>query len=75
MAWCRRMRALTGNLGAMSEAHPETTETEPVRTGVPEVDAVLESITGLDAADVAEHPAAFEAAHERLRRALDGHDA
>ena len=57
----------------MSEAHPETTDTEPVSTGVDEVDAVLASLEGLDATDVAEHPAVFEAAHERLRSALDGH--
>jgi hypothetical protein len=56
----------------MSESHPEAPEVEPVRTGVPEVDAVLESVAGLDAADVAEHPAVFESAHDRLRRALDG---
>jgi hypothetical protein len=57
----------------MSEAHPETTDIEPVTTGVAEVDAVLASLEGLDAADVAEHPAVFEAAHEQLRSALDGH--
>jgi hypothetical protein len=56
----------------MSEAHPETTDIEPVRTGVEEVDAVLASLEGLDGADVAEHPAVFEAAHEQLRSALDG---
>ncbi len=41
-------------------------------TGVPEVDAVLESVAGVDQTDVAEHPAVFEKAHEQLRRALDG---
>lgn len=56
----------------MSEARPETTDSEPVRTGVEEVDAVLESVAGLDEQDVAAHPAVFEAAHERLRSALDG---
>ena len=58
----------------MTEAQsiaPET-ESEPVRTGVPEVDAVLESLAGLDETEVAEHPAVFEVAHEQLRRALDG---
>jgi hypothetical protein len=44
-----------------------------VSTGVAEVDAVLASLERLDAADVAEHPAVFEAAHEQLRSALDGH--
>jgi hypothetical protein len=56
----------------MSEARPETTDPEPVRTGVEEVDVVLESVEGLDQQDVTEHPAVFEAAHERLRSALDG---
>jgi hypothetical protein len=56
----------------MSEAHPESTDIEPVRTGVGEVDAVLASLEGLDEADVAEHPAIFETAHEQLRAALDG---
>lgn len=55
----------------MSEAHPETADATPAQTGVPAVDAVLESLRGLDATDVAEHPAVFESAHERLRRALD----
>ncbi|HYH34370.1 MAG TPA: hypothetical protein VD814_04380 [Nocardioides sp.] len=53
----------------MSETRPETAE--PTRTGVAEVDAVLDSIAALDESPVAEHPAVFEAAHERLRRALD----
>ncbi len=60
----------------MSEAHHETTDPETdtatVTTGVEEVDAVLASLEGLDEADVAEHPAVFEAAHEQLRSALDG---
>jgi hypothetical protein len=45
---------------------------EPVRTGVAEVDSALESLAALDEAPVEQHPAVFEAAHERLRRALDG---
>jgi hypothetical protein len=56
----------------MSEARPEGADTEPVRTGVDEVDQVLESVERLDESEVAEHPAVFEAAHERLRAALDG---
>ena len=56
----------------MTEAQSFARESEPVRTGVPEVDAVLESVVGLDETDVADHPAAFEGAHEQLRRALDG---
>lgn len=57
----------------MTEAPSYTPEPEPVRTGVADVDAVLDSVAGLDESDVAEHPAVFEDAHERLRRALDGH--
>lgn len=66
----------------MSENAPEATveETgaaaqefsEPARTGVAEVDAVLESIVELDDRPVDEHVAVFEAAHHQLRRALDG---
>ncbi|WP_432479919.1 hypothetical protein [Nocardioides sp. GXQ0305] len=47
---------------------------EPVRTGVPDVDAVLDSVEALDDRPVAEHPAVFEGAHEQLRRSLDGTD-
>ena len=60
----------TGSLGAMSQTEPETPE--PVRTGVSEVDAVLDSVEALDDRPVEEHPAVFEAAHEQLRRSLDG---
>ena len=45
---------------------------EPVRTGVEEVDAVLESVEDLESRPVEEHVAVFENAHEQLRRALDG---
>lgn len=45
---------------------------EPVRTGVEEVDAVLESVEDLESRPVEEHVAVFEHAHEQLRRALDG---
>lgn len=44
---------------------------DPVRTGVPAVDAVLESLDGLDDRPIEEHVAVFERAHEQLRRALD----
>jgi hypothetical protein len=44
---------------------------EPERTGVEEVDAVLESVEGLEGTPVDEHVAVFESAHERLRGALD----
>ena len=53
----------------MSETGPDNVD--PVRTGVPEVDAVLESMAALDETPVDEHPGVFEAAHDRLRRALD----
>jgi len=56
----------------MTEAQSFVRESEPVRTGVPEVDAVLESVAGLDMVAVAEHPAVYDGAHEQLRRALDG---
>lgn len=59
-----------GSLVDMSQTGPE--HVDPLRTGVPEVDAVLESVSALDDAPVDEHPAVFEAAHDRLRRALDG---
>jgi len=55
----------------MTEAVSSTPEPEPVRTGVPEVDAVLEAVEALDSTEVAGHPAVFEQAHEQLRRALD----
>jgi hypothetical protein len=54
----------------MSLTEPESPE--PVRTGVAEVDAVLDSVEALDARPLEEHPDGFEAAHEQLRRALDG---
>ncbi|HET7430018.1 MAG TPA: hypothetical protein VFJ89_00805 [Nocardioides sp.] len=62
----------------MSELEPEATdevgspaESEPVRTGDEAVDGVLDSLEGLDERPVDEHVAVFEAAHERLRGALD----
>lgn len=42
------------------------------RTGVAEIDAVLEDVDGLSERPVEEHVAVFEEAHQRLRRALDG---
>jgi hypothetical protein len=39
-------------------------------TGHPAVDEVLRSLEGLDGRPVDEHVAAFEDAHEQLRRAL-----
>ncbi|GAA1975845.1 hypothetical protein GCM10009798_41390 [Nocardioides panacihumi] len=45
---------------------------EPVRTGVPAVDAVLDDVDTAADLPVDEQVAVFERAHERLRRALDG---
>lgn len=39
-------------------------------TGNPAVDAVLESVAGVEGTPVAEHVGVFESAHERLRSAL-----
>lgn len=65
----------------MSENAPEPTAeetaaaaqefSEPVRTGVEEVDAVLASVDDLEGRPVDEHVTVFEGAHEQLRRALD----
>ncbi len=70
MARSRLRPPPTGSLGAMSQPEPETPE--PVRTGISEVDAVLDSVEALAERRVEEHPAVFEAAHEQLRAALDG---
>jgi len=45
---------------------------DPVRTGVPAVDAVLDEVDAAADLPVDEHVAVFERAHEQLRRALDG---
>jgi len=42
----------------------------PVSTGHPAVDEVLRSLDELDGRPVDEHVAAFEEAHDKLRRAL-----
>lgn len=42
-----------------------------VRTGLDEVDGVLESLGGLVDTPVSEHVAVYERAHELLRSALD----
>lgn len=44
---------------------------DPVRTGDPDVDKVLESIEGLDDRPLEEHVGALEEAHTRLHGALD----
>ncbi len=49
---------------------PETPDLAP-RTGVDEVDGAVVDIQQLDQRPLSEHVAAFESAHDRLRRALD----
>ncbi|HEU4568613.1 MAG TPA: hypothetical protein VFR99_11305 [Marmoricola sp.] len=45
---------------------------QPATTGHPAVDEVLRSMDRLEDRPVGEHVAAFEEAHEKLRRALGG---
>jgi hypothetical protein len=55
------------------DAFDETAEVEssaPVSTGHPAVDEVLRSLDDLEGRPVDDHVAAFEEAHDRLRRAL-----
>lgn len=47
-------------------------DVERVRTGNDRVDSVIAAIEGLEVVPVEEHVAAFEQAHDELRRALDG---
>lgn len=47
-------------------------DVERVRTGEDRVDSVIAAIEGLEGLPVEEHVAAFERAHDELRRALDG---
>ena len=55
-----------------SETPADTTADTPAETtGLPEVDDVLADIAGVQERPLEEHPAAFEEAHDRLRRALD----
>lgn len=46
-------------------------DVERVRTGDERVDSVIAAIDGLEGRPVEEHVAAFERAHDELRRALD----
>jgi hypothetical protein len=48
----------------------EMSATTAAATGHPAVDEVLRSLEGLDGRPVDEHVAAFEQAHDQLRRAL-----
>jgi hypothetical protein len=47
-------------------------DVERVRTGDDRVDSVIATIEALEGRPVEEHVAAFEQAHDELRRALDG---
>ena len=51
---------------------PPTPEVDPMRTGVPSVDAVLAEIDDLDELPLDQHLATYERAHDTLRSALDG---
>lgn len=51
----------------------QTHDTLAERTGVADVDAVLDEVDAAAGLPVEEQVAVFERAHERLRRALDGH--
>jgi len=44
---------------------------EPLETGIPEVDRVVASVDQLDGRPLEEHLAEFERAHQALRSALD----
>lgn len=48
---------------------------QPAPTGVGAVDAVVDAVSALEDRPLEEHVAAFESAHERLRRALDAPEA
>lgn len=50
---------------------PADEPAEALRTGNVQVDAVLDSLEGLDELPVDDHVAVFERAHDELRRALD----
>jgi hypothetical protein len=57
--------------GGVEGRAPTGGDADEMPTGDERVDAVLESLTGLDERPLAEHTAVFERAHERLREALD----
>lgn len=57
------------------QPHPEPIDDageQPAGTGHPAVDEVLRSMERLDDRPLSEHVAAFEDAHEALRRSLAG---
>ncbi len=51
------------------------TEDQPPRTGHPAVDEVLHSMERIDELPLPDQVAAFEGAHESLRRSLSGAEA
>lgn len=60
------------DLDRVSDVDPEMApETERVRTGMADVDEVIAAVEGLEERPIEEHVGVFEAAHDRLRRALD----
>ncbi|GAA4693153.1 hypothetical protein [Nocardioides nanhaiensis] len=58
-----------GDPSAAREQAPRPTDVEA--TGVASVDDVLADLAQVQERPLEEHPAAFEAAHDRLRQALD----
>jgi hypothetical protein len=60
----------SGSNGGAGMPTPARMANRVQEAGQAEVDAVLESLSGLDEAPVSEHVAVFESAHERLRAAL-----
>jgi hypothetical protein len=58
---------------AEDPGEPDTVPPEPerVRTGVTSVDEVITAVEELEERPLEEHVGVFEAAHDRLRRALD----
>ena len=61
---------------AEDPAEPGTVPPEPerVRTGVAGVDEVIVAVEELEERPIEEHVGVFEAAQDRLRRALDASD-
>ena len=59
----------TSSAPSAHSEHSESSE-HSERTGNPLVDEVLDSLDRLDGRPVEEHVPVFEAAHEKLRRAL-----
>ena len=60
----------------VDDAEPQAApqESERVRTGVGSVDEVIAAVEELEERPVEEHVGVFEAAQDRLRRALDATD-